>query len=134
MEPHVSPTTEGGGETFTKTKEEEFLMALGDASSRKILLTLDDAPRPVHDLVIALNLPQSTVYHKLHELQRVGLVAIQSVTITPEGKRVELFRSLLESVRVEMVGGKLNVRVRYRNLTAERLGKMWQVMRNEVKG
>ncbi|MCL4323887.1 MAG: helix-turn-helix domain-containing protein [Candidatus Thermoplasmatota archaeon] len=124
---------QGSAEPFTKQKEDEFLSALGDRSSRQILLTLDSSPKPVHDLVRALDLPQSTVYHKLHELQRIGLVAVQSVTITPDGKRVELFRSLLESVKLEMLGGKLNVRVRYRNLTAERLGRMWEAMRREVK-
>ena len=132
MDPKNIAPEGDAGVALPKTTEEDFLAALGDASSRRILLTLDTAARPVHDLVIALNLPQSTVYHKLHELQRMGLVTIQSVTITSEGKRMELFRSLLESVKIEMVGGKLIVRVRYRNLTAERLGRMWEAMRKEV--
>lgn len=129
----IPPLEESEGVTLPKATEEDFLAALGDASSRRILLTLDTSAQPVHDLVVALNLPQSTVYHKLHELQRMGLVTIQSVTITSDGKRLELFRSLLESVRIEMLGGKLIVKVRYRNLAAERLGQMWEAMRKEVK-
>lgn len=120
-------------ELSPRQKEEGILAALGDRSSSQILLALDSSPKAVHDLVRALDLPQSTIYHKLHELQRVGVVVVQSVSITGDGKRVELFRSLLESVSVEMVGGRLNVKVRYRNIAAERLGNMWEAVRHEAK-
>lgn len=105
---------------FSREEEEEFLSALGDESSRRMLLLLDRVPGTVQSLVAALHLPQSTVYHKLHELQKAGLVAVQSVVINPEGKRVMYYRSLIEDVQVEIAFGKLDVRIRCRDLAVER--------------
>jgi DNA-binding transcriptional ArsR family regulator len=120
-------------EVTSREKEEAVLAAIGDSVSCRILLTLDTAPRPAHELVHNLDLPQSTVYHKLHDLQEKGLVTVQAVAITGDGKRVELFRSLLEACTVDLREGRLNVRVRYRNIEAERIGNMWENIRTEAR-
>ncbi len=121
-------------EVTSREKEEAVLAAVGDRVACRILLSLDGAARPAHELVHNLDLPQSTVYHKLHELQQRGLVTVQAVAITADGKRVELFRSLLEAVSIDLREGRLNVRVRYRNIEAERLGTMWESIRKEARG
>jgi DNA-binding HxlR family transcriptional regulator len=115
-----------------RDRKERILDALGDAASRGILLMISDAPRSAQDLLTANRIPQSTLYRKLHELQDLGLIGVQRTAITPEGKRVDLYRSLLEELRVEMLGRELRIQARFRDLSAERLKEMWRDVRKEA--
>jgi DNA-binding transcriptional ArsR family regulator len=115
-----------------KDRKERILDALGDSASRGILLMISQAPRSAQDLLAAERIPQSTLYRKLHDLQDLGLVGIQRTAITPEGKRVDLYRSLLEELRVEMQGAELRIQARFRDLSAERLKEMWRDVRKEA--
>ena len=92
---------------------------------------IGDVPRSAQDLLTTNHIPQSTLYRKLHELQDLGLIGIQRTAITPEGKRVDLYRSLLEELRVEMLGQQLRIQARFRDLSAERLKEMWRDVRKE---
>jgi DNA-binding transcriptional ArsR family regulator len=112
-------------------RKERILQALGDPASRQILALLNDAPLSVQELQAANHVPQSSLYRKLHELQDLGLVAVQTTAFTADGKRVDMFRSRIEEVRVEMRGGVLHVNVRHRDLSAERLRFMWGRVRRE---
>lgn len=93
---------------------------------------ISQSPRSAQDLLAAERIPQSTLYRKLHDLQDLGLVGIQRTAITPEGKRVDLYRSLLEELRVEMLGAELRIQARFRDLSAERLKDMWRDVRKEA--
>jgi len=115
-----------------RDRKERILDALGDSASRGILLMISDAPRSAQDLLSANRIPQSTLYRKLHELQDLGLIGVQRTAITPEGKRVDLYRSLLEELRVEMLGRELRIQARFRDLSAERLKEMWRDVRKEA--
>lgn len=114
-------------------RKERILDALGDAASRGILLMLNEAPHSAQELLQSNNIPQSTLYRKLHDLQQLGLVGIQRTAITPEGKRVDLYRSLLEELKVDLAAGQLRIQVRFRDLAAERLKDLWHQVRREAK-
>ena len=126
----VSPNTPAPAPS-PRDRKERILDALGDSASRGILLMISDAPRSAQDLLNSNHIPQSTLYRKLHELQDLGLIGIQRTAITPEGKRVDLYRSLLEELRVEMFGRELRINARFRDLSAERLKEMWRDVRKE---
>jgi DNA-binding IclR family transcriptional regulator len=93
---------------------------------------ITDAPRSAQDLLTANHIPQSTLYRKIHELQQLGLVGIQRTAITSEGKRVDLYRSLLEELRVDLQGSELRIQARFRDLSAERLKDVWRTVRKEA--
>jgi DNA-binding transcriptional ArsR family regulator len=114
------------------TRKERILDALGDPAAREILLMLNDAPLSAQEMLGANRIPQSTLYRKLHDLQEIGLVGVQRTAITPEGKRVDLYRSLLERLAVEMYGRTLRIEVKYRDLASERLQTMWKDFRREA--
>lgn len=113
-------------------RKERILDALGDAASRGILLMLNEAPHSAQELLQTNHIPQSTLYRKIHELQELGLVGIQRTAITPEGKRVDLYRSLLSELHVDLQGTQLRIQVRFRDLAAERLKDMWHDVRKEA--
>jgi len=114
-------------------RKERILDSLGDPASRGILLMLNEAPHSAQEILAASQIPQSTLYRKLHDLQQIGLVGIQRTAITPDGKRVDLYRSLLEELKVDLAGGSLRIQVRYRNLSAERLKEMWHTVQKESR-
>jgi DNA-binding transcriptional ArsR family regulator len=126
VEPAPPPPAPGG-------TRERILDALGDPVARQILLMLSDQPRSAPDLLKTNHIPQSTLYRKLHDLQTLGLVGIQRSAITEDGKRVELFRSRLEELRVELRGASLRIDVRFRDLAAERLHDLWSDLKREVR-
>ncbi len=114
-------------------RKERILDALGDPASREILLMLNDAPHSAQEILLANQIPQSTLYRKLHDLQELGLLGIQRTAITAEGKRVDLYRSLLEELRVDLSQGVLRIHVRFRDLSAERLKDMWHKVQKEAR-
>ncbi|MGI0131411.1 MAG: winged helix-turn-helix transcriptional regulator [Thermoplasmata archaeon] len=118
--------------TRTTDRKERILEALGDRWSREILLMLNESPRSAQEIQGTNRIPQSTLYRKLHELGEIGLVGVQRSVISSDGKRVELYRSLLDELKVEMRGARLRIDVRFRDLASERLKEMWRDVRKEV--
>ena len=94
---------------------------------------LNGAPHSAQEMLNANEIPQSTLYRKLHELEEIGLVGIQRTAITSEGKRVDLYRSLLEQLNVELKEDTLRIDVRFRDLAAERLHDLWRDVRKEAR-
>ncbi|MGI0132743.1 MAG: ArsR/SmtB family transcription factor [Thermoplasmata archaeon] len=114
------------------SRQERVLDTLGDAVNRRLLGFLDDAPRSVQQILAELGVPKSTVYTRLHELRELGLVAVQRTIITDDGKRTDLFRSLVESAHIDIRGGLVTLTLRTRDLAAERLRSLWSDLREEV--
>ncbi len=112
-------------------RKERILAVLGDATARHILAMLDREPRSVQEMFEADHIPQSTLYRRLHELRELGLVGIQSSVLTPDAKRQDLFRSLVKEVQLTLRGDHFDLRVRYRDLSAERLESLWGKLREE---
>ena len=114
-------------------RKEQILEALGDRWCREILRMLNEVPRSAQEILASNGIPASTLYRKLHELTDIGLVGIQRSVISSDGKRVELYRSRLDELRVEVRGAGLRIDVRLRDLAAERLKEMWRNLRPEPR-
>ncbi|HTW76423.1 MAG TPA: helix-turn-helix domain-containing protein [Thermoplasmata archaeon] len=123
----------GGFLSCPADRKERILEALGDRWAREILLMLSDGPRSAQEIQVTNRMPQSTLYRKLHELAQIGLIGVQRSVISSDGKRVELYRSLLEELTVEMRGTRLRIDVRFRDLSSERLKELWRSVRAEVR-
>lgn len=111
------------------SEREAVLQALGDPLSRELLLLLSKSPAPAKDLLRSIEVPQSTLYRRLVELREQGLVDVQRSIITEDGKKMELYRSLLAEVEVRLNGQGLSVRTKRRDLAAERLSDLWGEVR-----
>src|ERR1700691_1009663 len=124
--------TPGAAVSSSPDRKERILEALGDRWSREILLMLNESPRSAQEIQSTNRIPQSALYRKLHELGEIGLVGVQRSVISSDGKRVELYRSLLDELKVEMRGARLRIDVRFRDLASERLKEMWRDVRKEA--
>lgn len=107
--------------------------ALGDPVNRQILVHTHALPRTVQELFQGTGVPLTTLYRKLHELEEIDLVGIERSAITPDGKRVDFYRSRLEEVQMELREGHFGLRTRYRNLSATRMEGLWGAVRQEAR-
>ncbi|MCI4329162.1 MAG: helix-turn-helix domain-containing protein [Thermoplasmata archaeon] len=123
--PQEVRSTGAGPAPLTKVGS-AFLEALGDEQTRAILLALDLEELDVHELVLRTGLPQSSVYRKLHDLEEAELVRIVRYAFTPEGRKVEIYRSRLREVRVHLGNGRVRLEMIPREDSADRLGSMWE--------
>jgi hypothetical protein len=121
-----------GGQVAGGTREDRLLDAVGDAAVRRILAAIDGQARTAPELALATGVPLTTLYRKLHELEATGLVGIERSAITPDGKRVDFYRSRVEELHLELRTGRFTCRARYRNLTAVRMEGMWGAVREEA--
>jgi len=120
-----SPTVARSG----STSDRRVLSALGDAAALEILVALSAGERDVHSLVLQTGLPQSSVYRKLRELADGDVVSIGRFAFTPEGRKVELFRSRVREVRIGFAAGRLRVAVLRPEDGPDRIQQMWDDVR-----
>ncbi|MHB1434640.1 MAG: hypothetical protein ACYCPN_00355 [Thermoplasmata archaeon] len=107
-----------------------LLEALGDPTTRTLLLELTRSEQDVHSLVVRTGLPQSSVYRHLKEMQTRHLVRIARLAFTAEGRKVEIFRSSVREARLYLEAGQLRVEVVPAEDSADRIVSMW----NEIGG
>jgi DNA-binding transcriptional ArsR family regulator len=131
METEVADSPPGPppGDPIVREEDRRVLDALGDPVAVGILATLSGGERDGHGLVVATNLPQSSVYRKLHDLQKGGLVRVQRLAFTAEGRKVEVFSSRIREVYVRFENGRIEVRVRQREDAADRIRDLWSQVR-----
>lgn len=106
--------------------------ALGDPVIRQVLAATHATPRTAQELFQATGVPLTTLYRKLHELQEAELVGVERSAITPDGKRVDFYRSRLEEAHVELREGRFSLRARYRSLSSVRVESLWGAVRQEA--
>ncbi len=119
-----------GGPPGLRPGDRRLLEALGDPVSLRILSALGGGERDGHRLVVETNLPQSSVYRKLHDLLAGELIRVSRLAFTPERRKVEVYASRIRGVSVDFEGGGLRVRVRSREEDAsDRLRELWDQVR-----
>lgn len=106
-----------------------IIQALSDEYSRKIILSATLRPKSVEDLSKENDIPMSTCYRRVHELVAAGIMIIDKIIITPEGKKFEIFRSAFRSIQISFEAGELVVEAVPNEDIAERLARMWLSMR-----
>ncbi len=120
-DPPPPPSTPSTGSALG----DALLEALGDPTTRRLLLELTQAEQDVHSLVVHTGLPQSSVYRHLKEMQERRLVKISRLAFTREGRKVEIFRSNVREARLYLEAGHLRVEVVPTEDSADRIVSMW---------
>lgn len=132
----MAETQNNGGSApsgMSRSRPERVMDALGDPVIRQLLGATNHEPRTAQELFQLTGVPLTTLYRKLHELQEIDLVGIERSAITPDGKRVDFFRSRLEEAQVELREGRFSLKTRYRNLSAARMETLWGSVRQEAQ-
>lgn len=90
------------------------------------------APRSVVDITREQRIPVTSAYRKVKELKQSGLLNVERIVITEDGKKYELVRSAIRSASVQFDKGMLDVDVTANVEADEKMVKRFFTLR-EVK-
>ncbi len=78
-----------------------LLSALADEEMTNILNSIMDNSKSIADITRENNIAHTTCYRKTKWLINEGLVRVDKIVITPEGKKFSLYYSVFKSVNVK---------------------------------
>jgi len=96
---------------------------LSDPQLIKILAATSRAPKTVQELSDMFGIPIAGCYRKIKELENEGLVEKVDKILTPRGKRVARFRSVLRGAYIQFFNNELKITLEF---TGTRGGIMTQ--------
>ncbi|OTF01751.1 helix-turn-helix domain-containing protein [Halorubrum sp. SD683] len=108
-----------------------FFQLFADEYARKILLAADEEPRTAKSLSRICDASLTTIYRRLATLQDRGLVTVHS-TIGSGGEHKQLFETTIESFRVSIDDGELELAVETRDELADNFTSLWENFRENV--
>ena len=92
-------------------RKKAVIRALLDDHSRLILTaTMLDA-KSVIDITREQKIPITSAYRKVKELKEFGLLKVERIVLTPDGKKFELVRSTIRTASILFDKGTLDVDV-----------------------
>jgi cobalamin biosynthesis Co2+ chelatase CbiK len=103
--------------------------ALSDEYSMKIILSTIPKEKSVEDLSKENDIPLSTCYRRVHEMLDGGLLIVQRIVVTPDGKKYELLRSAFNGFSIKFEGGGMIVEAKVNEDIADKLHRMWVSMK-----
>ena len=92
-------------------RKKAVIRALLDDHSRSILTATMPAAKSVIDITREQKIPITSAYRKVKELKDFGLLKVERIVLTPDGKKFELVRSTISAASVQFDKGTLNVDV-----------------------
>lgn len=88
-----------------------ILKALSDEYSRAIMTYTIDAPKSVVDIVKDCNIPMTTAYRRVHELEENKILKVTGSIVTDDGKKYFLYQSRLKAIYVVFGLESLDVQI-----------------------
>ena len=92
-------------------RKKAVIRALLDDQSRMILSATLLASKSVIDITREQKIPITSAYRRVKELKEFGLLKVERIVLTPEGKKFELVRSTIRTASVQFDKGTLKVDV-----------------------
>ncbi len=92
---------------FRKT----ILKALSDEYSRTIMNYAIEKPKSVVDIVKDCNIPMTTAYRRVHELEENKILKVTGSIVTDDGKKYFLYQSRLKAIYVVFGLDALDVQI-----------------------
>ncbi|MEM2933317.1 MAG: winged helix-turn-helix domain-containing protein [Methanocellales archaeon] len=107
----------------------EIMKLLADEYNIKILSASLKSPKSAQELSIDLNIPVASCYRKVRDLENANLLEVADSVLTPDGKRIKLYRSNVTRFYVTFEGEQLRVEINIRKAASEKIIKMWDVLK-----
>jgi len=113
-------------------EKKAVLRAILDDQSRVILTSTMLIPKSVIDITREQRIPVTSAYRKVKELKEFGLLRVERIVITDDGKKYELVRSAIRAASVHFDKGSLGVDITNNVEADEKMVKRFFTLR-EVK-
>lgn len=98
-----------------------IVAALADEFSNRILASAIINPKSVMDLVREHGIPMTSAYRRVKELTECGLLEVERIVLTNDGKKYDLYRSTVRAVNVRFENGVLEVDVTPSSTATEKI-------------
>ena len=113
-------------------RKKAVIRALLDDQSRLILTSTMLVPKSVVDITREERIPVTSAYRKVKELKQFGLLKVERIVLTADGKKYELVKSTIRAASVVFDKGTLDVDVTANVEADEKMVKRFFTLR-EVK-
>ncbi|MFA5862005.1 MAG: helix-turn-helix domain-containing protein [Candidatus Thermoplasmatota archaeon] len=110
-------------------RPEAVAEALVDTYVRRILVACVKKAKAVRDISQEAGLPLPTTYRQVHRLVDEGLLVVERIALTSDGKKYALYRSRIRSARIEMDGSGERVAWEPNEAVEARLADIWDSLR-----
>jgi DNA-binding Lrp family transcriptional regulator len=99
--------------------------AISDELSKRILVSSVSEGRTAQEISIEQALPLSSCYRRIRELVDQGLLVVERIVVTREGKRYTLYRSSFRTVEMAADFRELSVSAELNEDVAEKFRRKW---------
>ena len=86
--------------TVSEALAKHLVAALSDEFSLRMIISTMDVGKTVQDISIEQAVPLSTCYRRARELVQEGILVVERVVVTGEGKRFAVYRSSFKTAEV----------------------------------
>jgi hypothetical protein len=101
------------------------LNALADEFSRRIVSSTVSEGKTVQEISLEQAVPLSTCYRRTSDLARNGLLMVERIVVTGEGKRYAVYRSSFKGVEMASNLELLSASAELNPDVAEKFHRMW---------
>ena len=88
-----------------------LLKALSDDYSRTIMNNTIESSKSVVDLVKECDIPMTTAYRRIHELEDSNILKVTGAIVTDDGKKYYLYQNRIKSIYVTFGLKSLDVQI-----------------------
>jgi len=107
------------------TNDDEILDVLADEYSRKILAVLAKNELNAQKISEMLEMPTSTTYRKIKNLESLGLIKKTKVIRTLEGLDESYYKSLVSGIDVKFKDGEVSCKLEKFTMD-EKIQRLWE--------
>lgn len=108
-----------------------ILEAMADDCALAILKGTREKAQSAMEIVHQCALPPSSVYRRIREFVDAGLLTVERIVITNDGKKFSLYRSTVREIRAEYNAGEFELNVSFNEDVVSKLTRLWSSMRVE---
>lgn len=103
----------------------ELLRVLGNKFSAEILQAAEE-PKSAQELSDELDIPIATSYRRIEELTDAELLELQGKEFSDEGRRTQVYRRNVDTIRIEFGDGNIEFRIEERPEVSDALADVWE--------
>lgn len=103
------------------THIQTILRALGDEEKNQILTSAMERPHIISEILNKYKIPQTSGYRKIYALINDGLLIPTELVSVSHGNKATKYVSPLQNVRIDIIGNKITVKVKFRSILKTKL-------------
>jgi len=112
-------------------KAKTMIAILSDKYSRSILFCTTLGPKSVEEVSKETKIPISTCYRRIHDMRVMGVLVIDKIVLTNDGRKYEVYKSAIKDARINIEGGRMTVEAEPNMDASGRLYRTWMDMKPE---